>query len=108
MPSPNSYGLLYSSFTGYLGFRPFRQEGKLTGLAAHGCADAIDIPFPFSGKAPNRTFQYKYPLHSWLRSFDGQRLEDICAWLQQHLERKILSLINVSLVNSGTENLALV
>ena len=45
MPFPNSYGLLYSSITGFLGFRPFRHEGKLTGLSALGNAQNIPIEF---------------------------------------------------------------
>ncbi len=33
---PHSLGLLYSSITAYLGFRPFSDEGKVMGLAAYG------------------------------------------------------------------------
>jgi len=34
--NPNSLGLLYGGFTGALGYKPTRHEGKLVGLAAHG------------------------------------------------------------------------
>ncbi|MFZ0205041.1 MAG: carbamoyltransferase N-terminal domain-containing protein, partial [Roseiarcus sp.] len=34
--NPNSLGLLYGNFTGALGYKPTRHEGKLVGLAAHG------------------------------------------------------------------------
>jgi carbamoyltransferase len=34
--NPNSLGLLYGCFTGALGYKPTRHEGKLVGLAAHG------------------------------------------------------------------------
>ena len=36
LPYPHSLGLLYASITGYLGYKPFRHEGKVTGLSARG------------------------------------------------------------------------
>lgn len=90
---PNSYGLLYSCFTGYLGFKPFRHEGKLTGLAAHGNPDNITQKFPFTGSFPNRKFTEKFPLYNWLSQFDNYQREDICAWLQTNLQQEITGLI---------------
>src|SRR5271155_885019 len=40
--NPNSLGLLYGGFTGALGYKPTRHEGKLVGLAAHGCPVAAE------------------------------------------------------------------
>ena len=40
LPYPHSIGLLYASVTGYLGYKPFRHEGKVTGLSARGSAAA--------------------------------------------------------------------
>ncbi|MES3517649.1 MAG: carbamoyltransferase C-terminal domain-containing protein [Natronomonas sp.] len=35
-PAPNSLGYLYAAVTGYLGFQPFRGEGKVMALAPYG------------------------------------------------------------------------
>ena len=45
IPYPHSLGLFFASVTGHLGYRPFRHEGKLVGLAARGKASRI--PFAF-------------------------------------------------------------
>lgn len=37
---PNSLGWFYAAFTDYLGFIPYRDEGKVMGLAPYGKADA--------------------------------------------------------------------
>jgi carbamoyltransferase len=36
IPLPHSLGLMYGAVTSYLGFRPFKDEGKVMGLAAFG------------------------------------------------------------------------
>ena len=107
MPYPNSYGLLYSSITGFLGFRPFRHEGKLTGLSAHGNPENIPIPFPFTGTHPNRTFTERYPLHSWLRQLSPYDPKDISAWLQQGLETEAIALIQYYMKTTGLQNISL-
>ena len=107
MPYPHSYGLLYSSITGHLGFRPFRHEGKLTGLAAHGNRHNVDVAFPFTGEFPNRHFTQQYPLHNWLKKLSRFCKEDICAWLQHGLEQEITGLINYYLQQTGLQHLAL-
>jgi carbamoyltransferase len=106
MPYPHSYGLLYSTITGYLGFRPFRHEGKLTGLAALGDKSNIGVDFPFSGEFPNRKSTVRYPLHGWLSRLDGHRREDICAWLQAGLEDDLAQIISHYLRSSGHSRLA--
>ena len=90
---PHSLGLLYASITGYLGYKPFRHEGKVTGLAARGNATNINIPFPFSGSFPNRHITASFPLYDWLRNLDGHTPEDISAWLQQGIETEILGIL---------------
>ena len=107
MPFPNSYGLLYSSITGYLGFRPFRHEGKLTGLSALGDADNIPLSFPFSGDFPDRKITISFPLHHWLNRLAPYSKEDISAWLQQGIEREITEIIRHYIDKTGCRNLTL-
>ncbi len=96
MPYPDSYGLLAATLTGFLGFRPFRHEGKLTALAGHGDPDAVTVPFPFEGPAHQRRFTGSFgsALRPWLDSLRGSSTEDLCAWLQRGLERDICGLVD--------------
>lgn len=43
---PHSLGWFYAAFTAYFGFEPYRDEGKLMGLAALGHARAATNPWP--------------------------------------------------------------
>lgn len=48
-PDYASIGLFYSLVTKYLGFKPLRHEGKITGLAAFGKSDNLpNVPYPLS------------------------------------------------------------
>jgi carbamoyltransferase len=107
MEFPNSYGLLYSFITGYLGFKPFRHEGKITGLSAHGNKQNIPIDFPFTGSFPNRLFTQRFPLYNWLSQFDNFNREDICAWLQDGLEKEVIGLIQHFIGLTGVHNLSM-
>jgi len=109
MPFPHSYGLLYATITGFLGFQPFRHEGKLMGLAAHGDADAVDLPFPFEGPAHQRRFtrQLGAGQQDWLRALSRHRREDVCAWLQRGVERDLCGLVAHWAERSGLRRLAL-
>jgi carbamoyltransferase len=107
LPYPHSLGLLYASFTGFLGYKPFRHEGKITGLAARGNPDHIDIPFPFTGDHPHRTFTERFPLYNWLERFNGHTQEDIAAWLQRGVETEILGMIRWATAEFGHHPLAL-
>ncbi len=109
MAYPHSYGLLYATLTGFLGFRPFRHEGKLTGLAALGDAAAVRVPFPFTGPADARTFTEHFgaPLRPWLARLRPYRREDVCAWLQKGLEDELGALISTWMDRTGLAHLAL-
>ncbi len=109
MPYPDSYGLLYATITGFCGFRPFRHEGKLTGLAALGNADAVDVPFPFVGPPEARRFTQRFgaPLQPWLDSLRAYRREDVCAWLQRGVECEISALLAYWRGRTGLKNIAL-
>ena len=109
MPFPHSYGLLYATITGLLGFKPFRHEGKLMGLAGHGDADAVQLPFPFEGPVHARRFtqQLGARQHTWLSALEQHRREDVCAWLQRGVERDVCGLVQHWVERTGLERLAL-
>jgi carbamoyltransferase len=109
MPYPDSYGLLYATLTGFLGFRPFRHEGKLTGLAALGDPHAVDVPFPFVGPPEARRFTERFgaPLRPWLDRLRPYRREDVCAWLQQGLEDELGALVSAWMARTGLGHVAL-
>ena len=51
IPDYDSIGFVYSQITKYIGFTPNKHEGKITGLAAHGCIKKIqhlDFPLKFN------------------------------------------------------------
>lgn len=102
-PYPNSYGLLYATITGFLGFRPFRHEGKLTGLAARGDPAAVTVPFPFEGPVQARriTERFGMPMRPWLERLRPFRREDVAAWLQHHLEQDLGALVASWLQRTG-------
>lgn len=108
-PYPHSHGLFYASVTALLGFRPFRHEGKLTGLAAHGDADAVDVPWPFSGPddAPAFDLAFGAPLRDALSPLLRHRREDVCAWLQRGVERDLRRFAASLLARTGARDLAL-
>jgi len=109
LPYPHSYGLLYATMTGFLGFRPFRHEGKLVGLAALGDADAVEVPWPFEGPPEARRFTQHFGarLRPWLDRFRGQRREDVAAWLQRGVERDLVALVDHLRARTGHTRLVL-
>lgn len=109
MPYPHSYGLLYATITGFLGFRPFRHEGKLVGLAAHGDPDAVPLPFPFTGPVDDRRFTQSFGarLRPWLEALRPCRREDVAAWLQRGVEADLAALVTHWTAVTGLRDLAL-
>ena len=106
LPYPHSLGLLYASITGYLGYKPFRHEGKVTGLSARGLAENIDLMFPFEGPFPHRHLTTQFPLYDWLKQLDGHDPVDIAAWLQEGIENEIVGILKWAQIQFG--NLPLV
>ncbi len=108
MPFPHSYGLLASTITGLLGFRPFRHEGKVMALAAHGDPGAVGVAFPFAGPPHRRTFTRSFgaPMRPWLDELRQYRRDDICAWLQKGLEDDISALVQYWSRRTGLGGLA--
>lgn len=108
-PFPHSHGLLYATVTAMLGFRPFRHEGKLAGLAAHGDPSAVPLPFPFVGEALERRLGpgLGAGLRKHLAPLQGCRREDVCAWLQAGLEADMVGLLRGWLARTGLRRVAL-
>jgi carbamoyltransferase len=109
LPYPHSHGLFYASVTGFLGFRPFRHEGKLVGLAAHGDPDAIPLAWPFRDTPDGLRFDLRFgaPLRAWLEPLRNARREDVCAWLQRGLEQDLLALARRARADTDAPVLAL-
>lgn len=106
---PHSYGLFYATVTGFLGFRPFRHEGKLVGLAALGDADAVDVPWPFEGASPDRRYAWGFGARArpYLDRLRAYRREDVCAWLQRGVERDLCALVDWASAHTGLRRLVL-
>ena len=102
LPYPHSLGLLYASITGYLGYKPFRHEGKVTGLSARGRAENIDLAFPFQGPFPHRHITTQFPLYDWLKQLDGHSPMDIASWLQDGIEKEIVGILKWAQSQFGT------
>ena len=102
-PFPHSHGLLYATVTALLGFRPFRHEGKLAGLAAHGDPDRVPLAFPFRGGPLERRLEpgLGASLRAHLAPLQGCAREDVCAWLQRGLEQDMTALIGGWMQQTG-------
>lgn len=102
----DSVGLLYSTVTAGLGFKPGRHEGKILGLAAFGDSnvyykkfkdmikcDGEDIDLVFMRKYPSPIYphfiSYKKVFKQEFGWFDGKR-EDLCAALQRRTEEVVV------------------
>lgn len=107
-PFPHSHGLLYATITALLGFRPFRHEGKLAGLAAHGDPDAVPLPWPFVGPPEQRRLTHPLGrrLRRYLAPLTACRREDVCAWLQRGLEADLVALVAHWVRATGRRQLA--
>ena len=107
----NSFGLFYSLITVLCGYKEHRHEGKITGLAAYGNSDNIDVEFPF---CLDKNMKLVYQ-GSWGRKgvskmrnkLAGNSKEDIAAWLQENTENYICKLIDYYLIEEGHQNVAL-
>ena len=108
-PFPHSHGLLYATITAMLGYRPFRHEGKLAGLAAHGDPDAVPLAWPFQGPVRDRELVpgLGQPLRQKLAPLSRCEPEDVCAWLQRGLEADLVGLLAALHVDTGLGKIAL-
>ena len=111
----NSLGYFYGWITQLLGFIPDRHEGKVTGLAAHGCPEVCRVEMQRmishrQGTLVSNPPDY-YGLHMnaelpLLReALSKHSSADIAAAAQAHLEELVVAYVNHYLTASDTKNL---
>jgi len=121
----HSPGIFYMIVTDYLGFKPGRHEGKVTGLAAFGnpsclnesmkkiivyrkdMGDFHSLKIPKAINECSLTKNQKCNLSYFKTVWDGNLKEDIAAAAQKRLEEIILLFINDGLKLTGERKLVL-
>ncbi len=109
VPAFHSMGLLYAAVNRILGFKP-GQEGKVTGLAAHGDAEKTLAVFEGliswnqrSKRMNNEKLSFGYSSIKVLeRELAGFSKADIAAGVQAHLEESVLSQVKQQLADYST------
>ena len=118
VPSYHSVGLFYNFITWYLGFKPNRHEGKITGLAAYGDPKKTEKFYndlfsinktDFSYDLAKKVFQHAYPHRTnYPRMVDvisdrvnGYSKEDIAAGIQSISENMVTSFVSAALRDFG-------
>lgn len=111
---PDSVGLLYSTFTAFLGFKINEDEYKVMGLSAYGeptyapqIRQLINIKKDGSFKMDMRYFGYQHTFRMWNRAFESlfgpprkptdpitKRHKDIAASIQYITEEIFFSILN--------------
>ena len=98
----DSLGFLYGQITYYLGFKPHRHEGKITGLAAYGNSAKTKHIFEklikWNGKKIVSNLGYYRPFFTNLdpnliKDLQKYSREDIAAGLQYHCEQIVIKFI---------------
>lgn len=126
---PNSLGMLYSTITSYLGFKPNEGEYKVMGLAPYGDPERYKkkLLSVFENKGPDYTINQKY--FTWEYSdrimfnkklchlldlpprLPGEPLEqahkDLAAALQKVYEEQFMKLVRTAKKLTGSQNLCL-
>jgi len=105
----DSIGYLYSQITEYLGFKPHRHEGKVTGLAAYGNANKTlklfekVMVFEEGNFISNLGFYRPFtsPSNELAKELKKFSKEDIAAGLQTHCERLVSSYIKYWIKKMG-------
>jgi carbamoyltransferase len=87
----SSFGTFYALVTRFLGFRPYRDEGKVLALAAEGDAARVEVPFPLRLDGERLRYSGAWGLKAWpwLERLRGNDRKDVAAWLQAGLEEGI-------------------
>jgi len=131
---PHSLGMLYSTFTAYLGFEVNDGEYKVMGLAAYGRPTCVDVIRRMVEMRPDGSFALDldyFEFHRSVRSsysqrlvselgaprnaalpidltsVDGQRYADIAASVQQILGEAMVGLARAAARATGAEDLCL-
>ncbi len=116
--SYHSPGLFYNFITWYLGYKPMRHEGKITGLAAHGnydhVADQFEKMFGFENGEfryymAEKQYQHAYPHRTNYdkfraalpREFESFSPADVAAGVQVLTERVVARHVDQYLQKTG-------
>ena len=116
--SYHSPGLFYNFITWYLGYKPMRHEGKITGLAAHGryehVADQFEKMFGFENGEfryymAEKQYQHAYPHRTNYdkfraalpKEFESFSPADVAAGVQVLTERMVASHVDQYLQKTG-------
>lgn len=110
----DSLGFLYGQITAYLGFRPHRHEGKVTGLAAFGDPEKTLPVFRQlvdwdEGKGCWETNLSLYAPHNrnpneaFAKLMEPYSREDIAAGVQQHCENLVVAYVRHWLNKLGSD-----
>lgn len=109
----SSIGTYYSRITEYLGFKPVRDEGKITGLAAYGdyskaYAQACGImSFKGEGFSRNNYFLKHGKNTGGYRGISGLSKEDIAAAFQKNLENEVNKFVSYWINKTGIHDIVL-
>ena len=105
----DSIAVFYALITAHLGFIPFRDEGKVLGLAARGRADRVDVPFPFERAGGGLHCGCKFGLRArpFLTRLARYSMEDVAAWLQSNTESLVVDVVAAWVERTGTRQVAL-
>jgi carbamoyltransferase len=108
---PHSAGVFYAALTRAAGYRPFRHEGKITGLAAHGSYDEECMAFARLGLYNvNGSFEapHNYGSYPWLRRLIKKKGPEKLAYAyQMTLEDVMAKYVEQYVKSTGLKNLCL-
>src|SRR5262249_3527307 len=108
---PHSAGVFYAALTRAAGYRPFRHEGKITGLAAHGSFDDECMAFARLGLYNvNGSFEapHNYGSYPWLRRLLKKKGPEKLAYAyQMTLEDVMAKYVAQYVKSTGLKNLCL-
>lgn len=124
---PHSLGLLYSTFTAFLGFRVNEDEYKVMGLAAYGKPKYVDKIYQIINVKEDGSFQlnmsyfsYRESFKMWSKSFEhlfgkqrnpddpiNQYHKDLATSIQKVMEEVYFKILNHLYTLTRTKNLCL-
>ncbi len=102
-----SFGTFFALVTKFLGFRPYRHEGKVAALAASGDASRIPVAFPLRLEGEGIVFEGAWGLKAWrwLECLSGLAREDVAAWLQDGTEAGLAGIVERFATRTGLTDL---
>jgi len=111
----DSLGFLYGQITHYLGFKPHRHEGKVTGLAAYGnpkkTINIFEKLIKWDGKKIISNLGYYRPFFTNLspeliKDLRKHKKEDIAAGVQNHCENIVVKFVKYWMKKNNNKNLS--